>query len=110
MRNTLKQLLVDYGRVAFGVYVAIFLVVMAGAWTAVRLGWQPESATGDMGILAAAYLVTKLTQPVRLAATLVLTPLVAKVQERLGGRPGPSAPDADRSVAEEVPPTAELRR
>jgi hypothetical protein len=108
MRKTLKQLLADYGRVALGVYVTIFLFVLAGSWTAVRLGWQPESATGDMGALAAAYLFTKLTQPLRIAATLLFTPLVAKVQERLAGNSGPSAPDGDRSIAQ-MPPAAELR-
>ena len=93
VQKTLKQLLAEYGRTALVVYLAIFLVVLVGSWAAIHLGWRPESATGGVGALTAAYLVTKLTQPLRIAATLVLTPLVAKVSERFGGSARRSEPD-----------------
>ena len=88
MRKSLQQVLAEYGRVALVVYFAIFLAVLVGSWTAIRLGWRPENAPGDVGALTAAYLVTKLTQPLRIAVTLAFTPLVAKVQERLARRAG----------------------
>lgn len=93
MRKELKQVLAEYGRLALVVYAAIFLAVLAGSWIAIRLGWRPESASGGVGTLAAAYLVTKLAQPLRIVVTLALTPLVAKVQEWLAGNSGPSAPE-----------------
>lgn len=108
MRKTLQQVLAEYGRVALVVYVALFLAVLVGSWTAIRLGWRPESAAGDVGTFTAAYLVTTLTQPLRIAATLAFTPLVAKVQERLARDSGRAAPRGNTRTAESPPP-ADLR-
>ena len=83
MRETFKQLMTEYGPFAVAVYFTIFFAVLLGTWAAIHLGWQPQSATGSVGALGAAYVVTKLTQPVRIAVTLVLTPLVAKVYQRV---------------------------
>ena len=78
MRKTLKHVLTEYGTVALALYLAIFAVVLFGSWIAIRAGWSPTSAGGKAGTFAAAYVVTKLTQPLRIAATVVLTPLLAK--------------------------------
>lgn len=83
VRKTLKTVFAEYGTVALVVYMTIFLVVLAGIWTAIHLGWQPESTTGNVGTFTAAYVATKLTQPLRIAATLALTPLAAKAYERV---------------------------
>ena len=64
----------------------LFAAVLAGSWFAIRTGWRPESAAGSAGTLAAAYVATKVTQPLRIAGTLVLTPLVAKLYERVRGQ------------------------
>ena len=87
MRKTAKQLLSEYGPVAVAVYFTIFFAVLAGFWAAVRFGWRPESAAGSVGAFGAAYIATKLTQPLRIVATVALTPLVARVYERVRGRP-----------------------
>lgn len=93
MRSSIKDLLAEYGRVALWVYFVIFAVVLTGSWMAIAMGWQPEGVAGGMGTLGAAWVATKLTQPLRIGATLVLTPLVAKVYERVGGkRTGPTGP------------------
>jgi hypothetical protein len=83
MRKSLKQVMAEYGRVALAVYLVIFVAVLVGSWAAIRLGWSPSGAAGSAGTLAAAYVFTKLTQPLRIAATLALTPIVAKVHARL---------------------------
>lgn len=83
MRRTLKQVMADYGPVALVVYLTLFFAVLFGAWTAIHLGWRPESVAGSAGTFTAAYLATKVTQPLRIAATLALTPFVAKVYERI---------------------------
>jgi O-antigen ligase len=86
VRRGVKELLSEYGTVALVVYFAIFFAVLLGFWAAVQFGWRPASATGSVGALTAAYVATKLTQPVRIAATVALTPLVARAYERLTGR------------------------
>lgn len=86
MRRTLKQVLAEYGPVALVVYLVIFAVVLLGSWAAIHLGWRPEGAAGGVGTFTAAYLFTKLTQPLRIGATLALTPLVARAHSRLTRR------------------------
>ena len=86
MRKTIGKLLTEYGAVAVVVYFTIFFAVLFGFWGAIRLGWQPEGAVGSVGTIAAAYIATKLTQPLRIAATVVLTPFVARVYERVARR------------------------
>jgi len=94
MRKTLKNVLAEYGAVALALYLVIFVLVLTGSWIAIRAGWSPTSVGGKAGTFAAAYIVTKLTQPLRIAATVVLTPLLAKGWERMRAaakRPTPGA-------------------
>ena len=86
VKKTVQKLLAEYGTVALVVYFAIFFAVLGGFWLAIRFGWRPTSAAGNVGTLAAAYIATKVTQPIRIAATLVITPIVAKLYERVRGR------------------------
>jgi hypothetical protein len=103
VRKTAQRLLAEYGVAAVIVYFTIFFAVLFGAWALIRAGWQPSSAAGGVGTFTAAYLVTKVAQPLRIAATIALTPLVARAWDRLRGRPvtaeatapAPPAPLAD---------------
>lgn len=96
MRKTLKSVLVEYGAIAVVVYLVIFFVVLFGIWAAIRFGWKPSGAMANVGAFTAAYLLTKLTQPLRIVATLAVTPLIARSVERISGR------------ARSVPPAADL--
>jgi len=87
VKKTVQKLLAEYGTIAVVVYFVIFFGVLGAFWLAIRFGWRPTSAAGSVGTFAAAYIATKLTQPLRIAATLVVTPLVAKLYERMRGRP-----------------------
>ncbi len=85
-RQRLKNLLAEYGKLALIVYLAIFAVVLVGFALAIQFGFRPESTAGRAGTWGAAYVATKVAQPLRILATLALTPLVAQVLRRL--RPG----------------------
>jgi hypothetical protein len=88
MRKTLQTILTRYGTTALVVYLALFALVLGGFAIAFWLGWQPSGAGGQVGTLTAAYLATKLTQPIRIAATAALTPFCARLVDRLRvGRP-----------------------
>lgn len=89
MQNKIKQIVGEYGPIAIVVYFAIFFTVLLAAWGALHFGWRPESVAGNVGTFTAAYLATKLTQPARIAATLVLTPILARVHRRLARKPTP---------------------
>lgn len=103
MRKTFNRILTEYGPVAVVVYFVIFFAVLGGFWLAIKTGWRTSSAVGNAGAFTAAYLATKLTQPLRIGATLLLTPFVAKLYERMSGRAvrrgsapaAPAAPELD---------------
>lgn len=76
-REKLKLLLEEYGRLALWVYLTIWLLVLGGFAIAISAGFKTESAGADAGVFLSAWLATKLTQPLRIAATLALTPVVA---------------------------------
>ena len=90
----LKQILAQYGVLAFVIYMALFFGVMLGFYLAINAGLAPESVAGRAGAFTAAYLATKLTQPLRIGATVVLTPVVGRLWQRR------------RPVAEPVNPVA----
>jgi hypothetical protein len=96
MRKTFKELLAEYGVVAVIVYFTIFFAVWIAAWAAIqrgvdlralaaRVGLSPNGMVANLGAWGAAYLFTKLLQPVRIGVTLLLTPVVAKLYERARG-------------------------
>jgi hypothetical protein len=85
--RTLRRVLAQYGTIAVVVYLALHMIVLFGFYLAIKMGWTPAGLAGEAGIWTVAYLLTKLTQPIRLAATLVVTPLIA----RLFKAPTPSA-------------------
>ena len=84
--NSFRHVLAEYGVVALVLHYVIFGLVLGGAWLAMRAGWQPSSRIAGVGTWAAAYLVTKITQPVRIILTVALTPFVARGYERVTGR------------------------
>lgn len=83
IKNRLNQLMAEYGGLALWVYFGIFAVVLAGFAIAIHFGFRPDGAAQTAGTLGAAYVATKLTQPLRIAATLVLTPIAGNVRRRL---------------------------
>jgi hypothetical protein len=85
-KERLQRMYREYGPVALGVFAVLWVGALATIYTAVSMGWRPESAAGQTGTFAAAYLIFRLTLPFRIGATLVLTPIMAKVLEKLGLR------------------------
>jgi hypothetical protein len=82
-REKLKNLLSEYGNVAIWTYLVIWLLTLAGFAVAISAGVKVESATSGAGLLGASWLGTKLTQPLRIAGTLALTPVIAAVLKKL---------------------------
>jgi hypothetical protein len=88
-----KNLVVEYGVTALVVHYVIFALVIVGFWGAIRLGWQPAGTAASVGTWTAAYIMTKIVQPLRIIATLAVTPFIARAYERVTGRgSGPRSP------------------
>lgn len=88
LKARFQSLLVEYGKTAFVVYFAIFALVLVGFAIAIQMGVHVDSASGTFGTWGAAYVATKLAQPLRILATLAVTPFVVKLLSRKGAREG----------------------
>jgi hypothetical protein len=100
VKDKFKKFVEEYGAIAIITYFVIFFLVFGGAAVAISAGFtaadgqvDTEGAGGWLGrksvTLGAAYVLTRLTLPFRLAAVFVLTPIIARVYERMRGRPTP---------------------
>ena len=83
----------EYGVIAVIIYFAIFFLTLIGAWAAIergvdlaalakRVGLSPTGIVANLGAWTAAYIFTKILQPIRIGLTVLLTPLVARLYER----------------------------
>jgi hypothetical protein len=99
MRAKLKHLFELYGRVGLGVYGVLMVVTYLGSYLVLQAGlhrllpesvlaWLPANATSFVG----AYALYKGLQPSRIAAALVITPVVARWLGRV-----PAAPPAEEA-------------
>jgi hypothetical protein len=86
-REKLKALVSEYGPTAFVVYFAIFFLTWGAFVAAIHFGFRPESASGEATTWLAAYVATKATQILRIAATFAITPVVARLVSRMRKRP-----------------------
>ena len=85
MTAKLKQLFIDYGFIAIVIHFSIFFLTWGGFYLALTSGmdltqweWLPEFvATG--GNIAISYVITQALKPIRLALTLILTPLLGRI-------------------------------
>jgi hypothetical protein len=94
LKERLKTLMANYGRLAIWVYFTLFFGCWIAVSLAIYLGFHVEGAGGNTGAIVGGYLVSKVTQPVRVLATLGLTPALErvlrpfpKVYQFLMGRP-----------------------
>jgi len=83
----------EYGKIAIATYLVIFFTVLGAFAVAIKMGYSVEGASGTSGVLLGAWVATKVTQPIRIAATIGLTPLVARVLRKTP-EAKPSAEDA----------------
>ncbi len=90
LKDRMKALLDEYGKVAIATYFTIFFLVLGGFAIAIRFGVKVEGSAGTAGTLAAAWVATKLTQPLRILGTLVLTPVIGKLVQKLRKPPTPA--------------------
>jgi len=81
-KESWQKLLEEYGRIAIVTYFGIFFSVLGGFYVAIRMGFNVESAAGGAGTFGAAYVATKVTQPIRIAVTVLITPFLARLIRR----------------------------
>lgn len=108
LKRRFERLLEEYGKVAIVTYLVLWVGTMAFFYVAITLGFEIEGVAAGAGGLGASWLAAKVTQPLRIGATLVLTPLVARIWHRISPTPpqvvaadeGKPLPQGDRAEPE----------
>ena len=86
MRKTVKDFVVEYGTIGLVVYLTTTVLVYLGFWIALQFGWRPSSTVGNAGYWFTAYIAAKATQPFRILGSMAITPVIARIYERVTGR------------------------
>jgi hypothetical protein len=94
-RERLKALIAESGAIVLWVYFGIFFAVLIGFAMAIKFGANVQGAAGTAGTWGAAYLATKLTQPLRIAATLAITPALASFLRRFRSKRAQPLPPSE---------------
>ncbi len=82
MKERLKASFAEYGGIAIWTYLTLSLLAIAGFSIAIGVGVGSSTASGVLGTIIAGWLAAKATVPLRILATLALTPLVAALLRR----------------------------
>jgi hypothetical protein len=95
LKERLKAHFADYGKIAIYTYLAISLMTITGFSIAIGMGVTPSSPSGVFGVIGAGWVAAKATMPLRILATLAITPLIAALLQRRRSRNPKSADDDD---------------
>jgi predicted MFS family arabinose efflux permease len=82
LKERLSAHVAEYGKFALYTYLTLSLLAIAGFSVAIGLGFGASTATGFLGTLGAGWLAAKATMPLRILATLALTPVIAALWRR----------------------------
>lgn len=95
LKERLSAHLAEYGQIAVVTYLVISLAAIAAFSIAIGAGVRPSTSSGVLGVIGAGWLAAKTTVPLRILATLAVTPAVAAVVRRRSSRAGAGEASAD---------------
>ena len=88
MNKRWKEILEKYGRLAIIIYLVTFVFTFGGTFLMIQFGFKDsvvqffQEYLGDeysaAGTVVLAYAITKITQPIRIALTIVVLPIFGK--------------------------------
>ncbi len=83
LKDRLQEHIAEYGKLALVIFLSMGALTLVGFYIAIKAGIDiGEGTSQTAGTLVAAWVATKLTMPIRIGATLVLTPILAKLLRR----------------------------
>ena len=88
-QSRLKALFERYGWSALGTYAVLKLLAYVGIVYAISAGFEFEAAANveTAGLLGAAWIVNKGFEPIRIPLTILLTPFVVNLVQRVRRKP-----------------------
>lgn len=99
LKERLKVHFAEYGRIAIYTYLTLSILTIAGFSIAFGMGVAPSSATGVFGVIGAGWVAAKATMPLRILATLGLTPLLAALLKHRKARLPAEADETDEEAS-----------
>ncbi len=88
MNKKWKEILDTYGRLAIIIYLSTFVLTFASVFLLIQLGFKDSIVAffqenigedySSAGTMIVAYGITKLTQPIRIAITIALVPILGR--------------------------------
>ena len=94
LKQRLSTLFDAYGPIAIVTYLALSVLTILAFSIAIWAGLKPSTETGVLGVILAGWVLAKTTVPLRILATLALTPGVAVIVARFRRTPTPAPVDA----------------
>ncbi len=94
LKERLSAHMAEYGKVAVYTYLVLSLSAIVGFSIAIGMGVEPSTPRGVLGVIGAGWVAAKATMPLRILATLGLTPVVAAVIKKYWP-PKPKTDDDD---------------
>lgn len=91
LKDRLKAIVKDYPQVAIFTYLGLSAIAIAAFSIAIGIGAEPSTATGVIGVIGAGWLAAKVTVPLRILATLALTPPLAALVNKFKRKKPPVA-------------------
>jgi hypothetical protein len=82
LKERLKKQFTEYPRIAIITYLTLSILSIVGFSIAIGIGAEPSTATGTLGVIGAGWVAAKALMPLRILATLALTPLIAALVQK----------------------------
>jgi hypothetical protein len=89
LKERLKKQFTEYPRIAIITYLTLSILSIVAFSIAIGMGAQPTTATGTHVVIGAGWVEAKALMPLRILATLALTPMIAAVVGRFK-KPAPA--------------------
>jgi hypothetical protein len=97
LKERLKKQFTEYPRIAIITYLTLSILSIVAFSIAIGMGAQPSTATGTLGVIGAGWVAAKALMPLRILATLALTPMIAAVVGRFK-KPAPADEEDEEDV------------
>jgi len=82
IKDRFEQIKKEYGKVAFVTYMVLWASVLIAYAVAIKSGVEMEGVSSTGGILVGAWIAAKVSQPIRIVLTIILTPVIASLFRR----------------------------
>lgn len=102
LKQRLTKLMDQYGKVALYTYLTLSLSAIIGFSIAIGFGMEADSTGGVLGAIGAGWVAAKATMPLRILATLGLTPLIAGLLARRRKARGETDDDDDDDLDDDL--------